>query len=166
MTPSCGNFRYFELKLIFPYFWGWKTRDNVVVLDFLAVDNFDFTRKIVKKILGEKLVKMLGACQNWIFGQKFDFWNSVGLDIKKYFLFFQFFFAEENLLWQARYSGNSNLLNRAHNYATPSCDQLERIYSYWMSSLQLHSVWKSQKKSHSTLRAKWLHLHFEWTKVH
>ena len=31
--------------------WGsWKTRENVVVLDFLAVDNFDFTRKIVKKI--------------------------------------------------------------------------------------------------------------------
>lgn len=37
---------------------------------------------------------------------------------------------KENLLWQARYSGNSNLLNRAHNYATPSCDQLERLYSY------------------------------------
>ena len=31
-----------------------------MVLDFLAVDNFDFTRKIVKKNLGEKLVKMLG----------------------------------------------------------------------------------------------------------
>jgi len=29
-----------------------------VVLDFLAVDNFDFTRKIVIKNLGEKLVKM------------------------------------------------------------------------------------------------------------
>ena len=29
-----------------------KTRENVVVLDFLAVDNFDFTRKIVKKKLG------------------------------------------------------------------------------------------------------------------
>ena len=54
-------------------FFGWKTRENVVVLDFLAVDNFDFTRKIVKKIWGEKLVKMLGLCQNWIFGQKFDF---------------------------------------------------------------------------------------------
>ena len=46
-------------------------------LDFLAVDNFDFTRKIVKKELGEKLVKMLGFCQNWMFGQKFDFYNSV-----------------------------------------------------------------------------------------
>ena len=32
-------------------FLGWKTRENVVVLDILAVDNFDFTRKIVKKIL-------------------------------------------------------------------------------------------------------------------
>lgn len=37
---------------------------------------------------------------------------------------------KENLLWQARYSGNSQLLNRAHNYATPSCDQLEKVYSY------------------------------------
>ena len=44
-----------------------------MVLDFLALDNFDFTRKIVKKNLGEKLVKMLGICQNRIFGQKFDF---------------------------------------------------------------------------------------------
>ena len=32
-----------------------------MVLDFLAVDNFDFTRKIVKKNLDEKLVKMLGV---------------------------------------------------------------------------------------------------------
>ena len=29
-----------------------------MVLDFLAVDNFDFTRKIVKKNLVEKLVKI------------------------------------------------------------------------------------------------------------
>ena len=28
-------------------------------LDFLAVDNFDFTRKIAKKKLNEKLAKML-----------------------------------------------------------------------------------------------------------
>ena len=52
-----------------------------MVLDILAVDNFDFTRKIVKKILGEKLVKMFGFCQNWIFGQKFDFSNSVGFKV-------------------------------------------------------------------------------------
>ena len=43
---------------------GEKTRENVVVLDFLALDNLDFTKKIVKKYLGEKLVKMLGFCQN------------------------------------------------------------------------------------------------------
>ena len=57
-------------------FWGLKTRENVVVLGFTAVDNFDFTRKIVKTILYEKLeklVKMSGFCQNRIFGQKFDF---------------------------------------------------------------------------------------------
>ena len=41
---------------------GWKTRENATVLYFLAVDNFDFTRKIVKKVLGEKLVKMLRFC--------------------------------------------------------------------------------------------------------
>ena len=29
-----------------------KTRENAAVLDFLAVDNFDFTRKIVKKKFG------------------------------------------------------------------------------------------------------------------
>ena len=41
-------------------FLGEKPRENVVVLGFLAVDNFDFTRKIAKNNLGEKLVKMLG----------------------------------------------------------------------------------------------------------
>ena len=39
-------------------FWV-KTRENAEVMDFLAVENFDFTRKIVKKILGGKLVRML-----------------------------------------------------------------------------------------------------------
>ena len=34
---SRENYRFFGVK---------KTRENVVVLDFLAVDNFDFTRKI------------------------------------------------------------------------------------------------------------------------
>ena len=74
-----------KIQLWFPKkiadFFGWKARENVVVLDFLAVDNFDFTRKIVKKIFSEKLVKMLGFCQNWISGQKFDFSNSVILSI-------------------------------------------------------------------------------------
>ena len=39
-----------------------------MVLDFLAVDNFDFTRKIVKKILGEKLVKIELLNKNLTFG--------------------------------------------------------------------------------------------------
>ena len=30
-------------------FFVWKTCENVVVLDFLGVDKFDFTRKIAKK---------------------------------------------------------------------------------------------------------------------
>ena len=53
------------IQLWFPekncWFFGWKTRENFVVLDILAVDNFDFTRKIVKKKLGEKLVETLGV---------------------------------------------------------------------------------------------------------
>ena len=52
-----------KIQLLFPEkiveFLGWKTRENVMILDFLAVDNFDFTKKIVKKILDEKLMKML-----------------------------------------------------------------------------------------------------------
>ena len=50
------NLHFFVQKLNFDFprkivdfFWV-KTRENVAVLDFLAVDNFDFTRKIVKKI--------------------------------------------------------------------------------------------------------------------
>ena len=57
-----------KIQLWFPVkivdFFGRKTRENVVLMDFLAVDNFDFTRKIVKKNLCEKLVKSLGFCQN------------------------------------------------------------------------------------------------------
>ena len=36
-----------------------------------------FHEKNCQKNLGEKLVKMLGFCQNWIFVQKFDFSNSM-----------------------------------------------------------------------------------------
>ena len=57
-----------------------------MVLDFLAVDNFDFTRKIVKKF-GRKTRGNGGVfCQNRIFGQKFDFSNSVKIET-----FFQYF---------------------------------------------------------------------------
>ena len=48
-------------RKIVELFWV-KTHENAAVLDFLAVDNFDFTRKIVKTILGEKLVKILRIC--------------------------------------------------------------------------------------------------------
>ena len=46
-----------------------------------------FPEKIVD-FLGEKLVKMLGFCQNWIFGQKFEFSNSVENRRGKYSEFF------------------------------------------------------------------------------
>ena len=42
-----------------------------MVLDFLAVGDFDFTRKIVKKKLGEKLVKMYGVLS------KLKFWKKI-----------------------------------------------------------------------------------------
>ena len=50
--------------------FGVKTRENVVVLDFLALD-FDFTRKNVKNIWVKTRENVF--CQNWFFGQKFDF---------------------------------------------------------------------------------------------
>ena len=57
--------------LIVDFIWG-KTRENVVVLDFLAVDNFDFTRKIVKRKLGEICCGCLGflAVHNFDFTRK------------------------------------------------------------------------------------------------
>ena len=79
----CSKSSFFVQKFNFdfprklPIFLGWKTRENVVVLDFLAVDNFDFTRKIAKKNLVEKLVKMFLAQKfkffinfTWFFGHK------------------------------------------------------------------------------------------------
>ena len=53
-----------KIQLWFPEkivdFLGWKTRENVAVLDFLAVDNFDFTRKIVKEIWMKNSWKCFG----------------------------------------------------------------------------------------------------------
>ena len=57
-----------------------KSRENVVVLDFLALD-FDFTRKNVKNIWVKTRENVF--CQNRFFGQKFDFENSV---IERYFV--------------------------------------------------------------------------------
>ena len=37
--------QYCDAQYVFEKRNVWKTRENVVVLDFLAVDNFDFTRK-------------------------------------------------------------------------------------------------------------------------
>ena len=47
----CSKSSFFVQKFNFDFpekivdFFGQKTRENVVVLDFFAVDNFDFTRK-------------------------------------------------------------------------------------------------------------------------
>ena len=49
-------------RKIVDFFGGWKTRENVVVLDYLDVDNFDSTRKIGKKIW----VKNLWKCWSFV----------------------------------------------------------------------------------------------------
>ena len=68
---------YVGLKLSSKIFWKVSFAHCSKSSFFVQKFNFDFTRKIVKRKLGEKLVKMLGFCQNWIFGQKFDFPKSV-----------------------------------------------------------------------------------------
>ena len=55
------NSTFFSRKNV-ELFWV-KTRENAAVLYFLAVDNFDFPRKL-SIFLGEKLVKMLWF---WVF---------------------------------------------------------------------------------------------------
>jgi hypothetical protein len=39
------------------------------------------------------------------------------------------FIAEENMLWRARNYADAKLYERAQNMETPSCDQLQKIYS-------------------------------------
>ena len=58
----CSKSSFYVQKFNFDIFFGWKTRENVAVLDILAVDTFDFTRTTAKKNFGEKLVKMSGFC--------------------------------------------------------------------------------------------------------
>ena len=48
----------FTRKMVKKYF-GWKTRENAMVLHYLAVDHFDFPRKIVGIFLGQKIVKII-----------------------------------------------------------------------------------------------------------
>ena len=52
-------------------FFEWKTCENVVGLDILAVDNFDFTRKIVKKKFGWKTRENVGVLS------KLNFWTKI-----------------------------------------------------------------------------------------
>ena len=57
-------------------FFGWKIRENVVVLDFLAVDNFDFTRKIVKKKIWWK-TRENDVILDFLAFDKFDFTRKI-----------------------------------------------------------------------------------------
>ena len=49
-----------------------KTRENAPVLHFLAIDNFDFTRKIVKKKFGWKS-RENAAVLHFLVVNNFDF---------------------------------------------------------------------------------------------
>ena len=75
----CSKSSFFVQKFNFDFprklsiFVGWKTRENVVVLDFLAVDIFDFTRKIVKTIFGWKTREDFGVLS------KLNFWTKIWL---------------------------------------------------------------------------------------
>lgn len=40
------------------------------------------------------------------------------------------FFAEDNLKWKARYSGDADLYEAARNYETPSCDRLYKLKNW------------------------------------
>ena len=52
--------------------FGWKTRGNAVVWNILAVDNIDFTRKIVKKKFGRKTGENVGDL-HFLVVDNFDF---------------------------------------------------------------------------------------------
>ena len=60
-----------------------------MVLDFLAVDNFDFTRKIVKKNWMKKTRENVGGLSKLNFWTKFDFSNSVSHEVMKKKLVFE-----------------------------------------------------------------------------
>ena len=76
-VPHCSISSFFVQKLNFDFprklsiFLGGKTRENVVVLDFFAVDNFDFSRKNVKKNLGGKTRENVGGLS------KLSFWTKI-----------------------------------------------------------------------------------------
>ena len=85
LKTHCSKSLFFvqKIQLWFPEkivdFFGWKTRENVVVLDFLAVDNFDFTRKIVKKKFGWKTRENASVLDFFLAKKlsKLNFWTKI-----------------------------------------------------------------------------------------
>ena len=82
ISHYCSKSLFFVQKFNFHFpgkivelFWV-KTREKAAVLDFLAVDNFDFTRKNKKKNLGQKVVKMLGDL-HFLVVDNFDFQRKI-----------------------------------------------------------------------------------------
>ena len=78
----CSKFSFFVRKFNFDFprklliFLGWKTGENVVVWDFYSCWQLWFHEK---KFGVKNWWNCWGFCLNWIFGQKFDFSNSVFL---------------------------------------------------------------------------------------
>ena len=77
----CSKSWFFVQKFNFDFprklsiFWGVKNSWKCCGFGLFSCWQLWFHEKTCQKNLGEKLVKMF--CQNWIFGQKFDFSNSV-----------------------------------------------------------------------------------------
>ena len=177
-------------------FGGEKIRENVAVLHFFTVDNFDFTRKLFRP---KKIVKMFQFCtflafDNFDFTRKFDFSNSV---IVVYVLMrlisllnkmIQFkmtfskgrnwrFFSLSGWRWSSQPSSKSSrswitfylrlrkdpvcsvimqfpVRNNFNFFLKREIIGVSNIEFVKLEFWHIHSVWKSQKKSHSTLRAK------------
>ena len=64
----------FTRKMVKKYF-GWKPRENAVVLHYLAVDHFDFTRKIVQIFWAKKSWKLHFLADFLNFKVDHEFWR-------------------------------------------------------------------------------------------
>ena len=69
----CPKIQPWFTEKIIHFLGGWKTRENVVVLDFLAVDNFDFMRKNCQKKFGWKTRENVEGLS------KLNFWTKIWL---------------------------------------------------------------------------------------
>ena len=95
----------FDILRKLSIFWVWKTRENVEVLNFSAIDNFDFTRKIAKKMLGGKNRENVGVLS------QLNFWTEISVFRYLAFLMFQSCFKIDGQTNSQFESGTSGIIN-------------------------------------------------------